>query len=139
MKHPIEAARDGTKGSSTPVASFQPFESSSELWLDYLERSRTFLTAISVPKKKEAHVFLTNQTTVTYKLLSNLSAQQSLPKGIIQLRMEDIQKLTGKQFDPKRFVVRERYHFWVDLKRKLGETIQDLVSRIQHDAVTCDF
>ena len=37
MKHLIEAAHDGTKGSSAPVASFQPFDLSSELWLDYLE------------------------------------------------------------------------------------------------------
>ena len=31
MKHVIEAARDGTKGSYTPVASFQRLDSSSDL------------------------------------------------------------------------------------------------------------
>ena len=41
MKHLIEAACDGTKGSSTPAASFKPFDSNSELWLDYMERFRT--------------------------------------------------------------------------------------------------
>ena len=58
-------------------------------------------------------MFLTNQTTVTYmyKLLSNLAAQQSPPKGINELIMEDIQKFMGEQFDPKRFVVMERYKF----------------------------
>ena len=102
----IEAAHDVTRGSCTPVASFQPIDSSSELWLDYLERFRTSLNANSIPKEKEAQVFLTNQTTVTYKLLSNLDAQQSPPIGINELRMEDIQKFMGEQFNPKRFVVR---------------------------------
>ena len=137
MKYLIQAARDGDKGSSTPVASFQPFDSSLELWLDYLERIRTFVTAMSVPKEKEPQVFLTNQTTVIYKLLSNLAAQQSPPKDINNLSMDDNQKFTGKQFDPRRFVVRERYKFWAELKRKVGETIQELASRIRHDAVTC--
>ena len=44
MKHLIEAACDGAKGSSGPVASVQEFDSTSELWLEYLERFRTFLT-----------------------------------------------------------------------------------------------
>ena len=60
MKHLIEAAHDGAKGSYTPVASFQPLDSSSD---------GTFLTANSTPKEKEAQVFLTNQTTIIYKLL----------------------------------------------------------------------
>ena len=56
MKHLIEAARDGAKRSSIPVASFEPFDSSSDLWLDYLERFTTFLTGNSIPKEKEASV-----------------------------------------------------------------------------------
>ena len=52
--------------------------------------------------------------------------------------MDDIQKFMGEQFNPRRFVVRERYKIWEDLKQKVGETIQELVSRIRHDAVTCD-
>ena len=61
MKNLIGAARDGAKKSSTAVASFEPFDSTSELWLDYLERVRTFLTTNSIPREKEAQV--TNQTT----------------------------------------------------------------------------
>ena len=121
------------------MASFKPFPSNSELWLDYLERFRTFLTANSIPKEKEAQVFLTNQTTVTYKLLNNLAAQQSPPEGINDLSMDVIHKFMGEQFDPRRFVVKERYKFWLDLKRKPGETLQEPVSRIRQDAVTCDF
>ena len=56
MKHLIEAAHGGDKTNSTPVASFQPFDASSELWLDYLERFRTLLTANSISKEKEAQV-----------------------------------------------------------------------------------
>ena len=33
----------------TPMASFQPFDSTSELWTDYLARFRTFVTANSIP------------------------------------------------------------------------------------------
>ena len=61
-------------------------------------------------------MLLTNQTTITYKFFGNLAAQQSPPKGKNELRMEDIQKLIGEQFDPKRFVVKEGYKFWADLK-----------------------
>ena len=43
------------------------------------------------------------------------------------------------QFDPTRYIVRERYKFWFDLKRKAGETIPELAARIRQDAVTCDF
>ena len=95
----------------TQLASFQPFDSTSELWLEYLERFRTFLTANSVPKEKETQVSLTNQSKVTYKLLSNLAAQQPTPKSINELGIEVIQKSMGEQYDPKRFVVRERYKF----------------------------
>ena len=53
--------------------------------------------------------------------------------------MDDNQKFMGEQFDPKRFVVRERYKFWSDLKRKPEETLQELVRRIWQDAMTCNF
>ena len=45
----------------------------------------------------------------------------------------------GEQYDTNRFVIRERYKFCADLKGRLGELIQELASRIWHDAVTCDF
>ena len=56
--------------------------------------------ANSIPKEKEAQVFLINQSIVTYKLLNNLAAQQSTPKGIIELKIDDIQEFMGGQFDP---------------------------------------
>ena len=54
MKHLIEAAHDGA---IYTVASFEPFDSNPELWMDYLEKFRTFLTANSIPKEKEAQCF----------------------------------------------------------------------------------
>ena len=123
----------------TPMASFQPFDSTSELWIDYLARFRTFVTANSIPDNKQAQIFLTNQSNSVYKMLSNLAAQQQPVKSIHELTMNDIQTFMAEQFDPKRFVVRERFKFWSDMKRKPGETIPELASRIRQDAATCDF
>ena len=123
----------------TPMASFQPFDSTSELWTDYLARFRTFVTANSIPDNKQAQIFLSNQSNSVYKMLSNLAAQQQPVKSIHELTMNDIQTFMAEQFDPKRFVVRERFKFWSDMKRKPGETIPELASRIRQDAATCDF
>ena len=123
----------------TPMASFQPFDSTSELWTDYLARFRTFVTANSIPDNKQAQIFLTNQSNSVYKMLSNLAAQQQPVKSIYELTMNDIQTFMAEQFDPKRFVVRERFKFWTDMKRKPGKTIPELASRIRQDAATCDF
>ena len=123
----------------TPMASFQPFDSTSELWTDYLARFRTFVTANSIPDNKQAQIFLTNQSNSVYKMLSNLAAQQQPVKSIHELTMNDIQTFMAEQFDPKRFVVRERFKFWSDMKRKPGETIIELASRIRQDAATYDF
>ena len=72
-------------------------------------------------------------------MLSNLAAQQQPVKSIHELTMNDIQTFMAEQFDPKRFVVRERFKFWSDMKRKPGETIPELASRIRQDAAACDF
>ena len=44
-----------------------------------------------------------------------------------------------ENFHLKRIIVRERFKFWSKMDRKPGESIQELVSRIRQDAVTCDF
>ena len=43
------------------------------------------------------------------------------------------------QFDPKRFVVRERLKFWSQMQCKLGESVLELAARIRQAATTCDF
>ena len=121
------------------LQNFSAFDSSAELWSDYWTRFKTFIHANSVPTEKISHVFLTNQTPVTFKLLTNLASQQTPPKDVNKLSIDEISNFMLDQFHPKRFIVRERFKFWSNMDRKPGETIQELVTRIRQDAVTCDF
>ena len=140
VQHGSGAGATGTAApASTATPTFSPFDSASELWADYYARFCTFVGAHSVPDQRKAQVFLTNQTPTIYKLLSNLAAQQTPPIQINDLSMADIVTHMKDQFDPKRFIVRERYKFWSDMRRRPGETIQELAARIRQDAATCDF
>ena len=121
------------------IPSFVPFDSSSELWSDYWARFVTFIGANSVPDDRAAQIFLTNQSKVTYKLLGNLASQQTPPKDVNALTLDEIAAFMKTQFDPTRYVVRKRFKFWSEMQRKPGETIQELAARIRHDAVRCDF
>ena len=85
------------------------------------------------------HVFLTNQSTTTYRLLGTLAKQQDPPKPINELTMEEITGFMENQFDPKLFVIRELHKYWSDMTRKPGETLQELGARIRQEALTCDF
>ena len=131
----------GTAGTvvQSGQVTFVQFDPASELWTDYWKRFQTFVVANSIPERKQAHVFLTNQSLVTYKLLSNLAAQQSSPKDVNDLTLNEIYNFMLDQYHPKQFIVRERFKFWSKMDRKLGESIQELVARIRQDAVTCDF
>jgi len=44
--------------------------------------------------------------------------------------MEEIEAFMTDQFDPNRFVVRERFRFWSEMKHRPDETIQELAARI---------
>uniref|UniRef100_A0A5S6Q4R9 Uncharacterized protein n=1 Tax=Trichuris muris TaxID=70415 RepID=A0A5S6Q4R9_TRIMR len=61
---------------ASSVPSFPAFDPTSELWKEYWARFKTFAGANSIPAEKLAQVFLTNQTTTTFKLLSTLAFQQ---------------------------------------------------------------
>lgn len=137
FKKTSESGETATRVTALP--NFPAFDSASELWLDYLARFETYVEAHSVAEEKKAHVFLTNQTPVVYKLLSNLAGQQEPPKDVNHLSFHEISNFMMDQFHPKRFIVRERYKFWSNIYRKPGETIQELVARIRQDAITCDF
>eukprot|EP00731_Ephydatia_muelleri_P003019 Em0001g3019a len=82
------------------IPSFVPFDATAELWMDYWARFQTFLGANSVPVEKRAQVFLTNQSRVTYKLLSNLASQQNPPESVNELSLEQIEGFMKNQFDP---------------------------------------
>ena len=121
------------------IQSFTPFDSSNELWFDYWARFITFTRVHLKQEAKQAQVFLTNQISVTYKLLSNYVSQLTPSKDIIQLSIAEIVEYMKTQFDPTRYIVWKHYKFWSDLKRKPGETIPELAARIHQDSVTCDF
>jgi hypothetical protein len=133
-----QTLKTGSCPSST-IPCFTPFDSTSELWTDYYARFLTFIGANAVPDDRKAQVFLTNQSPMIYKLLVNLAKQQTPPKDVNDLTLEEVVAFMKDQYDPKRFTVRERYKFWSDMERKPGETIQELAARIRQKAATCDF
>ena len=121
------------------VPSFTAFDSTAELWTDYYSRFLTSIKAHSVPETKIAQIFLTNQTVSVYKLLQSLASQQQPPININESDMETLAQFMAEQYNPKLFVIRERYKFWSDLSRKHNESVTELAARIRQDAVTCDF
>ena len=125
--------------STAAIPPFAAFDSTTELWPDYWSRFCTFIAANAVPDERKAQVFLTNQTPAVYKQLANLASQQNPSKKINELTMEEIVGFMKEQFDPKLFIVRERFKFWSNMDRKPGETVQELAARIRQDAATCDF
>ena len=106
---------------------------------DYWERFCTFIAANSIPEGRKPQVFLTNQTTTVYKLLTNLAQQQTPPLKINELSMEKIIEFMAKHYDPKRLLIREHYNFWQDMKRKPGETPHEFAARIPQDGAACKF
>ena len=134
-----ELERPSQKAPLVVIHSFDPFDPTTELWDKYWARFQTFVGANSVAMDKQALVFLTNQSRMNYKLLSNLAMQQSPAKDVNALTLDEIVEYMKGQFDPTRYVVRERFTYWSSMNRKPGESIQELAARICHDAVTCNF
>ena len=66
-----------------------------------------------------------------------MASQLPTPKQINGLSMDEILEFFKDQYDPKRFIVKERYKYWRDMQRKHRETIQELAARICEDANTC--
>ena len=92
-----------------------------------------------IPTEKTAQLFLTSQSTTTYKLLGTVAAQQDPSKDINELSIELSNSFMEQQLDPKCFVVQERFRFYSNMQRKTGETAQELAARIRQEAATCDF
>ena len=109
--------------STAAIPPFAAFDSTSELWPDYWSRFCTFVVTNAVPEQRQAQVFLTNQTAAVYKQLANLATQQTPPKDINKSAMSEIVNFMKEKFDPKLFIVRERFKFWSDMQRKPGETL----------------
>ena len=118
---------------------FPAFDSTTELWKDHLLRFKTFVNANSVPDEEKALVFLTNQTSGTYKLITNYASQQDVPTTANAVKFSDITGFMSSHYDPTQFTVRERYKFWSTIKRKPGETPTELAARVRQMATTYDF
>ena len=125
--------------STSSLPKFESFTPEKELFKDYFKRFETFLLANSVPITKAAQVFLTNQSPETYKSLETLAAQLNPPLDINQLSFDQTRMFMERMYNPKTFVLRERYRFWTSCHRQPGESVQELASRIRKAATTCDF
>ena len=95
--------------------SFVQFDPSSEFWTDCWARFCTFVSAHSVSNDRKAQIFLTNQSSITYKLLANLAS--SIPSGLLY----------------------ENVLFWSGMQCKPGESVLELAPRIRQAAATCNF
>jgi len=138
LTKPAQSGQVLQPATSSATPSFSPFDSTSELWKDYWSRFLTFTRAHAVPDDREAQVFLTNQSSTVYKLLSNLAAQETPLREINDLTTDQIVAYMKVQCDPTRFVIRERFKFWTAMQRRPGESIQELAARIRQAAATCD-
>ena len=119
--------------------SFPPFDSTSETWKAYWARFYTFVKANAIARERRALIFLTNQTKETYELIQTEASQWDPPKDINSLEIEEINGILSKQFDPKKFVVRERFKFYTETKRIPDESPKELAARIRSKAANCDF
>ena len=69
---------------------FDEFDPAVELWTDYWARFETFTRASAIPDDRRAEIFLTNQSSVVYKLIMNLAQQQTPPRDINSLSMAEM-------------------------------------------------
>ena len=129
----------GTMAPRNQTPPVPAFDSTAELWKDYLLRFETFVNDKSVADEKKALVFLTNQTTGTYKLITNYASQQDVPTTVNAMKFSDITDFMSSHYDPTQITVKERYKFWNTIKRKPGEMSTELAAKFQQMATTCDF
>jgi len=103
LANPAQSGQVLQPATTSATPTFSPFDSTSELWKDYWSRFLAFTRAHAVPDDRKAQVFLPN------RLLSNLAAQETPPREINDLSMDQIVAYMKVQFDPTRFVIRERF------------------------------
>ena len=119
----LQSLQQKQETAANAVPAFPGFDPSAELLTDYIDRFNTFIAARPIHQGRIAGTFLTNQQPTLYKQMSNMASQLPTPKQINGLSMDEILEFFKDQYDPKRFIVRERYTYWSDMQRKPGETI----------------
>ena len=97
------------------------------------------MEANSIPTAKILQVFLTNQSPAVYKLLQTAADQQPIPCDVNKLEFAEIQEVMFQNFNLKRFVIRERFRLWTEVKREPGESIKEFAAKIRGAVSTCDF
>ena len=121
---PVRQQQEAALPQTTPK--FEAFDSTAELWTDYWSRFSTFTNANSVPDVRVAKKCLMFELLkFFYKSNGNYlqAALHSCCSGnpakncVNDLTMNKIQQYMMNQFHPKRFVVRERFRYWSDMKR----------------------
>ena len=124
--------------SETPksTTSFHSFDASVELWQDYLQRFELHCKAFGKSQQKSSY-FLSCQNHVVFKQLEALAIQKK--KDITSSDWSTIKAYMSEVYDPKKYVVKERYLFWSSMGRKTGESVQQLADRARRLAATCDF
>ena len=104
IKRLTPGRQEGLWHHSTRCPPFPAFDSIAELWKDYLLRFETFVNANSVPDEKKALVFLTNQTSGTYKLITNYPSQQDVPTTANAMKFSDITGFMSSHYDPTQLI-----------------------------------
>ena len=136
----IKEQQDAAEANESKVTQdFAAFDSTAELWVHYQERFETFAQARGITRNNKAAYFLSCQTPVIYKQLCNFASQQETPLTVNHLSYDQIAQFMKEQYNPTKFLVRERFKFWSSIGRNQGESIPQLVARIRQLAATCNF
>ena len=87
---------------SIPV--FEPFDSTSELWLDFYDRFLIFADAHNVKDEQKTQIFLTNHSKHFYRFLGNLAKQQNPPMKVNDLTMVEIATFMKASMSPNNWL-----------------------------------
>ena len=122
--------REQPTSNSQPITTpnFVPLETVTELWTSKLR-----------PCGETGPRCFYQTSCIHYKLLNNLTSQQSPSRNINDLNLDDMAKFMKGQFNPVRYIVCKCFKFWSAVDHKPGKTIHDIATQIHHDTVTRNF
>ena len=117
-------------------SNFHSFDPAVEIWQDYKERFDIHCKAFAKSSQKSQY-FLSCQSQVVFKQLQAMASNKD--KKLETLEWSSLEKFMAEIYDPKKFVVKERFTFWSSMGRNSGESIQQLADRARRLAATCNF
>ena len=110
------------------LSNFTAFDATSQLSKDYWTRFFTFAGVHSTLYDKRTQAFLTNKIITINIIICTMAKSLSIPKNINELILSEITEFMKQQFNPKHFVVRERFKFLYNKEQKPSETVQELAA-----------